>query len=370
MKDLKSLLFLENTNHDWSGLHDSFEWIRNMQGCEQDSIHHAEGDVAVHTNMVVNELFKDQKYKNLQRGLQSQLYASALLHDVAKPITTIHEADGRITSAGHAKKGEYLARTILMDLGVDFKSRERISKLVRYHGLPIWFLEKKDPLKAVIECSLQVETDLLSILVEADMKGRICGDLENMLMQIELFKMFCQESGCWGHAKNFSSDHSRFTYFHKEDMHPDTKVYDDTKFEVTILCGIPGSGKDTWIKKNMPNVPSINLDDIRKELNIKPTAEQGLVIQTAKERSKEFMRSRKSFIWNGTNVTRQMRGQLIDLFSSYGGRIRIVYLNTPFQTILKQNNDREAIVPERVLFKLRDKLEVPNLTECHELIIA
>lgn len=363
-------LILSPEKYNWETIDETFDWIRNLRGCPQSPTHHAEGDVWIHTKMVVEELFKLADWPKLTDEQRSVLFAAALLHDVEKPSCTVIEPeDGRITSKGHAKRGEYTSRRILMELGVPFETRELISKLVRFHGLPIWFMDKDNSVKAVIECSMQVDTYLLSLLAEADMKGRICEDLDDMLLQIELFREFCEETECFGKAREFASDHSRFVYFNRDSSYPGLELFDDTKCEVTMMSGLPGSGKNTWIKSNKPKTPVIELDSIRKELKIKGNGNQGEVIQLAKERAKEFLRKDEDFIWNATNTTKQMRNQLIALFASYGARVTIVFIAPDMKSILKQNSEREAQVPEKVILKLLDKLEVPNLTECHKLII-
>lgn len=72
-------------------------------------------------------------------------------------------------------------------------------------------------------------------------------------------------------------------------------------------------------------------------------------------------------VWNATNTTRSMRSLLIDFFAAYQARIRIVYLEVPFEEILRRNRSRMAIVPEAVIHKLAGKLEVPETIEAHEV---
>jgi tRNA uridine 5-carbamoylmethylation protein Kti12 len=47
-----------------------------------------------------------------------------------------------------------------------------------------------------------------------------------------------------------------------------------------------------------------------------------------------------------------------------------VYVEVPYATWKKQNNQREAAVPEKVLDRLLQKLEVPQPAEAHEVIYA
>jgi hypothetical protein len=50
-------------NKDWSHLEQTFDWVADMKGVPQDKIHHAEGDVATHTQMVLKELQSLQDYQ-------------------------------------------------------------------------------------------------------------------------------------------------------------------------------------------------------------------------------------------------------------------------------------------------------------------
>ena len=113
----------------------------------------------------------------------------------------------------------------------------------------------------------------------------------------------------------------------------------------------------------------VSLDDLRQEMNIKPTDKSGndRVIQAAKEKAKEYMRWHQSFVWNATNITRQMRQQLIDLFLSYGAYVRIIYLEVPFTVLQEQNRNRENVVPPGIMVKMLSKLGVPGVSEAHSV---
>ncbi|MCQ8205851.1 hypothetical protein NP569_26555, partial [Vibrio parahaemolyticus] len=55
-----------------------------------------------------------------------------------------------------------------------FAVREKIAALVRFHGLPLWLMEKPDPERTLFAASLRVEMPLLCMLAKADAIGRIC----------------------------------------------------------------------------------------------------------------------------------------------------------------------------------------------------
>ena len=50
--------------------------------------------------------------------------------------------------------------------------------------------------------------------------------------------------------------------------------------------------------------------------------------------------------------------------------MKIVYIEKPYSVWRRQNGIREYKVPEPVLDVMLDKLEVPRLTEAHEVVYA
>lgn len=242
-----------------------------------------------------------------------------------------------------------------------------ISAIVQLGSLPIWLLDKPNPQQSVIKASQVVRCDFLALLAEADVRGRLCSDRQQLLDKIELFREFCQENNCFNSVRQFPSAHSRFIYFRKDSGNPDYEAFDDTRCEVVLMSGLPGSGKDYWIRENLPHLPVISLDALRQEMKIPPDETPGSVIVAAKSRAREYMNSGHSFVWNATNTTKQMRQQLINFFASYRSRIRIVYLEVPIAEILKRNRSRAAAVPEAVIQKLLDRLDIPDITEAHQV---
>jgi predicted kinase len=355
-------------NKTWQQLENEFSWVADMRGVIQDAIHHAEGDVAVHTQMVLDSLITSDEYKALDEQTKQVLWAAALLHDVEKRSTTVTEDDGRITSRGHAKRGEFTSREILYrDVPTPFYLRERICALVRHHGLPLWIMDKPDPVKILLETSLRIELPLLALIAQADVIGRTCADQRELLDRVGLFAEYAKEQKCWDGARHFESELAKFVYFHKDNSSPDYLPFDDWKEEVVMMAGLPGMGKDTYIEKNYRGMSVLSLDDIRRKHKIKPddSSANGWVVQEAKEQAKVFLRKGEPFVWNATNITKQMRSQWIDLFTTYKARVRIVYVEVPYREWLRQNSAREFSVPEKVLFRLLSKLEVPTLDEAH-----
>lgn len=351
---------------DWGRIEREFPSVRQLAGCPQDSLHHAEGDVLVHTKMVVEALTSMRNWRALPPREREIVFTAALLHDIAKPACT-REEEGRITSRGHSKRGAIMVRSLLWSMNLPLEDREQIASLIRFHQIPFFLIDKPDGRRTLFEVSQSARCDLLALVAEADARGRVCADQQKLLDNISLFVQYAEEQHCLNRPRQFPNDHSRFLYFRKEDRDPDYPAYDDTICEVVLMSGLPGAGKDFWVVENLPEWPVISLDGLRSEMKIAPTANQGPVVSRAREAAREHLRKKASFVWNATNISRQMRELSINLFAAYNARVRIVYVEAPEQRLYAQNRERDDTVPPEVIRKLTARWEVPDLTEAHRV---
>lgn len=357
---------------DWENLKQSYDWIRDMIGVPQNPVWHAEGDVFNHTKLVIEALTSLPEYHALDEQNKHILFTAALLHDVEKrSTTTTEDVDGipLIVSPNHSRKGEYTSRMLLYkDIETPFSIREEIANLVKYHGMPLWTLDKDNPVKDVVKASLVLNTELLYLLSKVDVLGRICEDKEDLLLKIELFKELCLENDCFGKKRHFPSDLARYTFLNKEDMSFDYEPFDDLSYTVYMLSALPGTGKDTYIRNNL-NYPVVSLDDIRREYQIPPSDRQrtGEVVQLGKELCKTYLRKKTSFVFNATSLTKDLRNKWITLFTDYGARVKIIYLEVPYKQLISQNKNREHVVPDDVMEKYISKLEIPTYDEAHQI---
>ncbi len=357
---------------DWNGMLATLPRLHTLAGVPQDPQYHAEGDVLTHTRLVTTSLVSMPAWQELPDQERAVVFAAALLHDIAKPLCTQETADGRVVSPGHARGGARLVHELLWaDRTVPsppLAIRADIAALVRHHGLPLWFWDKEDPARAVIAASQIARLDHVALVAEADVCGRASTDAAELRERIALFRSYCQELACWKQPRAFASDHSRIHYFHSPGANPNYAAFDDTVCRVTLMVGLPGAGKDTWIQAHMANVPIISLDEIRRDLGATATGNQGEVVARAKAQARAYLRRQQDFVWNATNVTRTLRSQLVDLFLSYHARVRIVYVESPYATVLRRNRRRQHAVPEAVILKLAGRLELPDQSEAHEVV--
>ncbi|MEL6348480.1 MAG: AAA family ATPase [Myxococcota bacterium] len=354
---------------DWPAINATFDWVQAMAGCPQDPIHHAEGDVWIHTRMVCEALATMGTWRALHPVDRSTIFAAALLHDVSKPETTRIEDDGRITARHHSPKGAIRARGMLWRMGIGSDLREQVCGLVRWHQVPYFCIEQTDPQALLIKTSQVALSRHLAILCEADARGRICADPQRLLDNIALFQALAEDTNCLDRPYRFPNDHARVLWFASPQRDPAYTAYDDTRCEVTLMSGLPGSGKDTWLRAHRPELPVISLDGIRRELGVRPTGNQGRVIQLAKKRAKEFLRSGQDFAWNATNLHLEVRRPLLGLFRDYNARVHIVAVEATAERQRSQNASRtgRARVPDAVIARMVRKWQAPGRHEAHRL---
>jgi predicted kinase len=358
---------------DWRALEALLEAIvpaEELAATMQDAGFHAEGDVWTHTRMAVESLIDGPRYEALDATGRSIVLAAVLLHDVGKPSTTRLEG-GKLTSRGHSLRGENLVRVALWRLGVAFGVREQVCALVRNHQIPFFGITRgaSDAQRLAIRLSLVTRQDWLVAVADADARGRRCtdpGDQVRIMEHCELWAEHCRELGVLERPFAFPTAHTARVWFESEPgaRQPDVAVYDDTACEVVLMCGLPASGKDHWLRAR-PELPVISLDDVRADLDVLPDEDQSHVIAAARDQARSYLRTATSFAWNATNLSAALRSQLLGLFRGYRARTHVVYCETTADEQHDRNGARAAPVPAAVIDRMLSRWSVPDPSEAH-----
>ena len=366
--------------YDWTGMRAIpmlEDWFSRMEQTPQNPEWHGEGDVWAHTRMVCQALAGLPEFRAMEDRPRNALALAALLHDIGKVRCTKLE-NGKWVSPRHGSTGAQIARALLWrEFGLcgapeAQRFREAVCLLIRYHTAPLHLIEGNDPSLRVLKLAANGELApdftlrALCLLSEADVRGRIAPDSPEQLENIELGRELAREEDCLNGPYPFPSRHTQRALFAGGSVWKDMELYDDTWGEVILMCGLPGTGKDTWIRSHYPDMPVVCMDDLRREMGVKAEDNQGRVVQAAKEMAKACLRAKQPFIWNATSLT-SLRDQQIDLFESYHARVRVVYLETDWTENLRRNAGRTAIVPEGVIGRMLDKLEPPERHEARQV---
>jgi predicted kinase len=366
-RDLLSLVPAQDGSlPDWQAIWPIWEQLSHLDTCPQDPEYHAEGDVGIHTRMVVEALVADPIWQGLPVSRAAGLFWAAVLHDIGKPGLTKKE-DGRITSRGHSGLGARIARLLLWQADAPFDWREEICGLISTHQAPFWMIERDDPERLAAELSWICNSADLCLHARADARGRTCKDQDALLQAVDLAALQFSEAGCLGARYPFENDESRIAAFTRPDRSLSHVAHESFSCTATLMCGLPGSGKDSWIEQNGGDCAIISLDDMRKAAGISHKDNQGKIIQAAREAARQNLRQGRDFIWNATNLTKTTRTALLGLFRDYGARTEIVYVEVPPNMLFEQNAGREDAIPRRSLENYIEKLEVPNRLEAHGL---
>ena len=348
-----------------------FPVLEQAKTTPQDPVYHGEGDVWTHTQMVVAELLVLADFQAASESEQRILFLAALLHDVAKYRTTVINEDGRIGQPGHSKKGALDARILLWELGLPFAEREAVCSLIAVHQVPFFAFENNHhghaPQWLCHSLSWQTNVRLLCALAEADMQGRVCADKSRALDNIALLRELAREEGCEQTPKVFANEHTRLRYFQGHEVYPDFALQLPQGSKVTLMCGLPASGKNTWVTQHAGGVPVLSYDDTRQRLGLKYGANEGLVAHTVFEMAKTYLREKQDFVWNATHLSAQMRQKNVAVSLAYDAHVRIAYVEADKATLLKRNQARDSSLSNAKLLQMLKHWEMPSVLEAHQL---
>jgi tRNA nucleotidyltransferase (CCA-adding enzyme) len=156
-------------------IHQLLPEMEALYDCPQDAEWHPEGDVWIHTLMVIDKA--RELNGDLDRARLAAVMLGAVCHDLGKPATTA-TIDGRIKSPNHEAMGVEPATRILDRLNVNtldgFDVRAQVLGLVAEHLRPIAFWKTKDTVRdgAFRRLAQTVDLELLARFARADCTGR------------------------------------------------------------------------------------------------------------------------------------------------------------------------------------------------------
>lgn len=375
----------------------------------QDPVWHAEGDVATHTRMVCEELEEAILAGRAACGVDPYWRAvtrlSALLHDIAKPLTTredITPERTRIIAPHHAHRGASYIACRLLDAGCPNQLALDALELVRLHHDPKRLVLHNAEPAAYLALARQIPLAALYDLEMADMRGRRCEDRQEQLDLIELFKLMAQSAGAW-HIEEVERWHDAFCAHIREDLgarnmeearieraihegleaHARQEIFTpheavarelasgDRFCQVVLAVGLSGSGKSKNLLsyQNDTNRETVilSLDALREEMarDVTDQSKNREVVGRARELLREALRAQKNVLFDATSLLRDHRAPILSLATDYHAHTTLMLMHTSPESCHRRNAARERKVPPHILDKQLDALSWPVPGEAH-----
>jgi len=152
-----------------------FPELRALVGCPQEPEWHPEGDVWVHTLLVIDQA--RARIDDLDYPQQVTVMLGAVCHDLGKPPTTA-VIEGRIRSLEHEEEGVAPSSAVLDRLNVHsmhgYDVRRHVLGIVANHLKPGMFAKANPPVGdgAYRRLAQKVDLELLARVAKADCEGR------------------------------------------------------------------------------------------------------------------------------------------------------------------------------------------------------
>lgn len=171
-----------------------FSMIKDLQSVDQNPKFHPEGNVFIHTMMVVDEGAKNKEKSNDKRALMWTL----LLHDIGKKPTT-KLRNGRLTSYNHESVGADMTKEFLTYFNEEENFISKVTALVKWHMQSL-FVTKNMKFQNIRNMLEDVDINEIVLVSLSDRLGRgnlDSTDINNTRIEINKFEEkisnFCKD---------------------------------------------------------------------------------------------------------------------------------------------------------------------------------
>ena len=367
----------ENLYPDWDKIL-TIKEFRDLTLCKQSTIWHQEGTVWPHTVAVTNEMVNYFHRNGLPMNddYYIQMVSAALCHDLGKPSTTKWDEElQEYKTKCHGLVGARITRFLFFD-EPDIQLRERVCCMVKNHMVLHHLLDDNKHIEKKLKrlsWNLVPVSDML-LLKHCDSLGSK-NDIElpeYLEFQCNRIKAEAEKLNCFDKPYDFggNSEFERLKYFNGVE-----EAEEDDDFNVVIMIGLPGAGKDTYIKNALDeNTPVLCRDTIRTEIGLEGEKPQGNkkqeqeVTSIFEARMKKLCEEHKSFIINNTNLLKRYRENFNKMIVAHGGHPVYIYVEAP--TFEETKKRREGMIDPKVIEDMFWRFEFPELSECSLLAFS
>ncbi len=162
-----------------------------MEGCPQDAVHHAEGDVRIHTRMVVEALSGSARVARPAAARSARSFSRPRCCTTSRSRT----ARGSRTGASPAAATRSAAPSWRARSSGAWTCPSRRASRSPPSSAITRCRSSSSTSRTAVACSIEVSQsarcDLLALVAEADARGRVCADAQRLLDNISLFTQYC-----------------------------------------------------------------------------------------------------------------------------------------------------------------------------------
>ena len=132
------------------------------------------------------------------------------------------------------------------------------------------------------------------------------------------------------------------------------------------MCGLPASGKDSWVREHRQGLPVVSYDDAREALGLKHGENDGKAAHHATDMAKALLRG------PALRVERHAP-EPADAIQGAGPVLRLQrrgpdrVLEQPREELLRRNGKRDTTLSNKALLGMLHRWELPVPSEAHEV---
>lgn len=367
--------------------------VAALATCPQTPEFHAEGNVAVHTAMVLDEAYR--RRGGSEWGAVT-LRLGALLHDIGKPATTQPAGDGtdpgRWSSHGHAEEGARIVNelfdTVYELQGLPLGVEVAVHTLVRNH-MWTYGIEKVSP-GAMLRSSHLAHPALLQELWAADGAGRICNDPEDVAYRVELAGVHLEDNdahrpdsmgvleeaeellgGVSARARRESFRalvEGRISGLGAAQAHlAERERRGGRGGSLTYTMGLPGIGKSTWAQTWETETGGVALSTTGRRRRDRAAARRHQIAEASR-----LLKEGRDVCVDATNLRREGRDLLLAAAERAAVPVRGVWFRGGIQLALQRQRTRpwEDAVPGEVIRQMRRDARFPSADEYDTLDVV
>lgn len=134
-----------------------------------------------------------------------------------------------------------------------------------------------------------------------------------------------------------------------------------------MMVGLPGSGKSSFIKTLMiqDRLSVHSSDELRVEMfgDIDEQTKNHLLFKELHKRIINDLKAGKHTLFDATNINKKQRKRFLNLISSIDCKTICVFMNTDIGECKRRNQLRERKVPDHVIMRMADQLQIPDYHE-------